>query len=157
MHRDMDWSQVGALLAPWRNYWVCTVTTDGSPHAAPVWGVVVDQVLWFYTEDDTVKARNLAADPRLVVHSESGDDVLIVRGTATAMGRPGGHPAVIDAFAAKYSAAGDAVYLPAATDVRNVLFTVSPTSALAWELDAYDDSQRRWVAPAEPTVSDESS
>ena len=157
MNRDLDWSEVAALLAPWRNYWVSTVTTDGAPHAAPVWAVVVDQVLWFYTDDDTVKARNLAADPRLVVHSESGDDVLIVRGTATAMARPGAHPAIIAAFAAKYSADGDAAYLPAATDVRTLLYTVSPTSALVWELDTYDDSQRRWVAPAEPTVSDDSS
>ena len=33
--------------------------------------------LYLYTERRTVKARNLAADPRLVVHLESAQHVLI--------------------------------------------------------------------------------
>ncbi len=151
----MDWSEVAGLLGPWRNYWIGTVAGDGGPHAAPVWGVVVSGVLHFYTEDSTVKARNLAADPRVVVHSESGDDVLIVRGTAHLVGAPGGQPAVVDAFAAKYTEPGDAQYLPAATE-GNQIYAVRPTSAMAWRLDDYEASQRRWVA-AEPTVSDPSS
>lgn len=35
--------------------------------------------LYLYSERRTVKARSLAADPRLVVHLESGEDVLTVR------------------------------------------------------------------------------
>jgi PPOX class probable F420-dependent enzyme len=153
----MDWSEVAGLLTPWRNYWVCTVAGDGAPHAAPVWGVVLGEVLFFFTEQDTVKARNLAGDPRVVIHSESGDDVLIVRGTARVVGRPREHPGVIEAFAAKYTAPGDAQYLPAAGDRVNEIYAVSPTSAMTWELDAYEGSQRRWAAPAEPIVRDASS
>ena len=41
---------------------------SGGPHAAPVWGVVINHVLYLYSERRTVKARNLAADPRVVVH-----------------------------------------------------------------------------------------
>jgi len=37
-----------------------------------VWGVVIEDTLYLYGERRTVKARNLAADPRLVVHLESG-------------------------------------------------------------------------------------
>ena len=153
----MDWSEVAGLLAPWRNYWLCTAGEELGPHAAPVWGVLVDHVLHFYTETGTVKARNLAADPRVMVHSESGDEVLIVRGTARRLGRPADHPRLVEAFAAKYTAAGDAQYLPAATDQLNELYAVRPSSAMAWSLDAYDGSQRRWVAPAAPIVSDASS
>ena len=153
----MDWSEVAAVLAPWRNYWLCTVGVDLGPHAAPVWGAVVGEVLYFYTEDGTVKARNLAADPRVVVHSESGDAVLIVRGTARPVGRPAAHPALVEAFAAKYTAPGDPQYLPAAGDQVNVFYAVSPTGATAWDLDAFDESQRRWVAPVEAIVSDASS
>lgn len=65
-----------------RSYWLCTTTPDGAPHAAPVWGVVINRVLYLYSERRTIKARNLAADPRVVVHLESADDVVIVRGTA---------------------------------------------------------------------------
>jgi hypothetical protein len=44
--------------------------------------VVTGQVLYLYSERHTVKARNLAVNPRIVVHLESGEDVVIVRGTA---------------------------------------------------------------------------
>ncbi len=40
----------------------------GAPHAAPVWGVVTGGTLYLYSERRTRKARNLAADPRVVVH-----------------------------------------------------------------------------------------
>ena len=153
----MDWSEVAEMLASWRNYWVCTTTADGAPHAAPVWGVVVDEVLFFYTEDTTVKARNLAADPRVVIHSESGDDVLIVHGSADLVGRPSERPDVIAAFAVKYTAAGDAQYLPADTDRLNVFYALRPGTAISWLLDAFEGSQRRWAAPAEPIVNDASS
>jgi len=157
MHPDMEWSQVASALRPWRNYWLVSVTPDGAPHAAPVWGVVVDGSLWFYTEPGSVKARNLAAQPRLVVHSESGDEVLIVRGTARDMGSPAGHPRVLEAFRAKYSADADAQYLPTQEAVDVAFYQVQASTALAWQLDDFDGSQRRWAAPAEPTVNDASS
>jgi hypothetical protein len=155
----MQWSEVARLLEPWRNYWLCTTGTDGGPHAAPVWGVVEDEVLYFFTESGTVKARNLAADPRLLVHSESGDDVVVVRGSAQRLGLPAGHPGLVAAFAAKYDEPGDAPYLPAATDSVNEFYAVRPTQAMAWLLDEYEGSQRRWAAaPPEPTIiSDPSS
>ena len=82
----LSWAEVAARLAPARNYWLCTVMPSGAPHAAPVWGVVTGGTLYLYSERRTVKARNLAADPRVVVHLESGEDVLIVRGTAEDLG-----------------------------------------------------------------------
>ena len=75
----LSWPQVAACLAAARNYWLCTTTPAGAPHAAPVWGVVTGGTLYLYSERRTVKARNLAADPRVVVHLESGEDVVIVR------------------------------------------------------------------------------
>jgi PPOX class probable F420-dependent enzyme len=144
----VSWGLVAQRLAPARNYWVNTVGKDGGPHAAPVWGAVVGEVLYFYSEDDTVKARNLARDPRVVVHLESGDDVVIVRGTAELLGRPSGRPDLVAAFAAKYVEPDDAQYLPADADVLNVFYLVRPTSALLWRLDAYEESQCRWAAGA---------
>ena len=76
----MDWPEAAARLAASRNYWLGTTMPSGAPHAAPVWGVVAGQTLYLYSERSTVKARNIAADPRVVVHLESGDDVLIVPG-----------------------------------------------------------------------------
>ena len=85
----MTWTEVAGRLAAARTYWLSSTTTSGAPHAAPVWGVVTGETLYLYSERSTVKARNLAADPRVVVHLESGEDVLIIRGTAEDLGPPG--------------------------------------------------------------------
>ena len=59
-----------------------------------------------------MKARNLAADPRVVVHLESGEDVLIVRGTAKDLGTPAQVPDAVAALSAKYTGEDDRQYLP---------------------------------------------
>ncbi len=68
--------------SPRRNYWVCTTRADGRPHAMPVWGLWLDDAVLFSTDPESVKARNLAARPDVVVHLESGDDVVVVDGRA---------------------------------------------------------------------------
>ena len=140
----MDWPQVAARLAAARNYWLGTTAPTGAPHAAPVWGVVAGQPLYLYSERSMVKARNIAADPRVVVHLESGDDVLVVRGTAEDLGTPADVPEVVAALAAKYTAPGDRQYLPDADPAFDV-YAVRPRSAMAWRLADYDGSQRRWA------------
>jgi hypothetical protein len=145
------WPEIAARLEPARNYWVACAGPDGTPHASPVWGVVLDGALIFYTGVSTVKARYLRADPRLVVHLESGDDVLIVRGTVDETADPDDVRAVQAAFAAKYTDPDDIPYLPVGPP-REVVFTVRPTSATAWELDEFDTSQRRWSAAASGTT-----
>ncbi len=59
----VSWPEVAARLKEARSYWLCTSTPSGSPHAAPVWGVVIDGVLYLYSERRTLKSRNLAAYP----------------------------------------------------------------------------------------------
>jgi PPOX class probable F420-dependent enzyme len=142
----MDWPEVATRLAASRNYWLGTTTPSGAPHAAPVWGVVAGQTLYLYSERSTVKARNIAADPRVVVHLESGDDVVVVRGTAEDLGSPAGVPEVVAALAAKYTAPGDRQYLPDADPAFDLVYAVRPRSAMAWRLADYDGSQRRWAA-----------
>jgi Pyridoxamine 5'-phosphate oxidase len=80
-----------------------TTGPAGTPNATPVWGVVVDEVVYHYTESRTLKARNLASDSRVMVHLESASDVLIVHGRLTNLGRPGDHPEVVRAFEQKYA------------------------------------------------------
>jgi PPOX class probable F420-dependent enzyme len=65
-----------------RNYWITTTRPDGRPHAIPVWGVWHDGGVVFGSHSRSRKARNLARDPRVVVHLESGDDVVILEGVA---------------------------------------------------------------------------
>jgi PPOX class probable F420-dependent enzyme len=144
MHDEaMTWAEVAERLGAARTYWLGSTTPAGAPHAAPVWGVVTGGTLYLYSERSTVKARNLAADPRVVVHLESGEDVLIVRGTAEDVGAPSAVPAVVAALAAKYARPQDQPYLPAADPDFDVVYAIRPRSAMAWRLDHYA-AQRRW-------------
>lgn len=142
----MTWTEVSARLAAARNYWLGSTTPSGAPHAAPVWGVVTGETLYLYSGRSTVKARNLAADPRVVVHLESGEDVLVVRGVAEDLGTPSDVPSVVAALAAKYIRPGDQQYLPSADPDFDVVYAIRPRSAMAWRLDDYAASQRRWTA-----------
>jgi hypothetical protein len=99
-----------------------------------------------YTERHTAKARALALDPRVVVHLESAEDVLIVHGRADDLGAPSAHPAVIAALDAKYSDPADQVYLPSADEAFDVLYAIRPQRARAWKLTDWDGSQARWTA-----------
>jgi hypothetical protein len=139
----LTWSEVSVLLAAPRNYWLGTTMPSGAPHAVPVWGVVVGGTLYVCSERRAVKARNLAADPRVVVHLESGDDVVIVCGTAEDLGVPAQVPLVVSAFAAKYAAPDDQQYLPG-NDPGEAVYAIRPQSAMAWHLADYQASQRRW-------------
>lgn len=140
----LSWPEVAARLASARTYWLGTTTPGGAPHAAPVWGAVVAGTLYLYSERRTRKARNLAADPRLVVHLESGDDVVIVHGTAEDLGHPAQVPDVLTALAVKYASPADQQYLPDADPGFDVLYAVRPQSAMTWRLPDYETSQRRW-------------
>ena len=88
MAGTMTWTEVAGRLSAARTYWLGSTTGSGAPHAAPVWGVVTGETLYLYSERSTVKARNLAADPRVIIHLESGEDVLIVRGVVEDLGAP---------------------------------------------------------------------
>lgn len=44
---------------------------------------MLEDQLFFSTHPETITARNLEANPALAVHLESGDQVVIVEGTAT--------------------------------------------------------------------------
>jgi hypothetical protein len=141
---DLDWPEVAARLSPARNYWLVTTSPSGAPHAAPLWGVVAGDTLYLYTERSTVKARNIAADPRVLVHLESGDDVVIVHGVAEDAGAPHELPHIVTALDAKYTDPEDQPFLPSADPSFDVVYAIRPRSALTWRLADYADSQRRW-------------
>ena len=144
---DIGWDEIAQRFSDAQNWWVATAGESG-PHAVPVWGVVVDGVLHFYGEDSTARSRNLAHDPRIVVHLESGSDVLIVHGTAQRGEAAGDHPDVSAAYAAKYTDPTDVEYLPDAAGMEGArLWTVTPERAIDWRLGASEEwDNRRWKA-----------
>lgn len=139
-----DWAQIAARLAPARNYWLGSTTASGAPHAAPVWGVVLDDQFYVYSERRTAKAKNIERDPRVVVHLESAEHVVIVHGRMIDEGQLSDVPGVIHALSVKYDAPGDGQYLPSGDEDFDVLYRLQAEHALLWELSDYDGSQQRW-------------
>jgi len=143
----LEWDEVAERFGTAQNWWVAT-SGPGGPHSVPVWGVVVDGVLHFYGEPSAVRSRNLAADPRLVLHLESGSEVLIVHGSVAIGPAAGQVPAVSAAYRAKYVDPTDLEFLPDAPGMEHaLLFTVAPERATGWVLGGPDSLEnRRWSA-----------
>ena len=142
VHRDeaglLDWAYVDERMEASRNYWISTTRPDGRPHAAPVWGVWFEGVIYFGTARDSRKARNLRANPEMVVHLESGDDCVILEGVAQEVEDSSLRRRVGRAYAAKYGldAVGEAGASP--------LYALRPRVALAWRESDFPVSATRW-------------
>lgn len=141
----LPWAWARRRLEVAQNYWICTTRPDGRPHAMPVWGVWVEDALLFGTGRDSRKARNLAANPHVAVHLESGDDTVIVEGVAEEL-----HDAALlakgdAAYRAKYidPGTGEGFHLSPGEDGSGVYY-VRPRVAQAWREANYPQSATRW-------------
>jgi PPOX class probable F420-dependent enzyme len=97
----LEWDWAARRLESSRNYWLCTTSPGGAPHARPVWAVWVGERVCFSTDPASAKGRNLARDPRATIHLESGDDVVILEGAVTRLPDDLAQP-VQDAYTSKY-------------------------------------------------------
>ncbi len=84
----LPWSHVSERMAKAMHYWICTVTPGGQPHATPVDGLWLDDVLYFGGSPQTRWHRNLAANPTMSVHLEDPKEVVILRGAAHELTSP---------------------------------------------------------------------
>ena len=133
----LDWAWAEGRLLSSRNYWVCTTRGNGRPHAAPVWGVWVDGALLFSSDPKSVKGRNLAGRPDVVVHLESGDETVICEGRIESM------PAdVLTAFADAYEAKYD--LRPDTSNPDHGMYALRPRSVLAWREQDFPNSATRF-------------
>src|ERR687891_725163 len=93
-------AQAEQRLVAARNYWIATTRPDGRPHCRPVWGVWLPDGFWFST--GSLARHNLAANPQITVHLESGDQVVIVEGVAAAVTGAGRLQGFLAAYNPKY-------------------------------------------------------
>jgi len=130
----LDWSWAAGRLESALTYWFGTTRPDGRPHAMPGWAVWLDGLLYFEGSPLTRRARNVAVNPAVVVHLESGDEVVIVEGEATEVGTPERTLAerLSAAFTAKY-ASTKYEYRPTPEQWdRGGLWALEPRRAFGW-------------------------
>ena len=131
-------------------YWIATTRPDGRPHSMPVWGVWVDDALWFGT--DGQKARNLAHEPYAVAHVESAEDVAIVEGPVERLPIAETPAAVSAAYRDKYvdPESGEPFVLVSVGDYdpKAALYVLRPQIGHAWVEGAFVETQTRWTFEA---------
>jgi PPOX class probable F420-dependent enzyme len=135
----LPWAGVQAAMEAARNYWVSTTRPDGRPHATPVWGIWLEGVFMFAAGRSSRKSRNLAANPAVAVHLESGDDVVILEGVVEELEDSDLAGRYADAYEAKYQ------FRPDPADPDSVTYVLRPGKAFAWREKDYPDSATRWL------------
>jgi hypothetical protein len=132
----LPWAWAVERLERAENYWLATTRPDGRPHVTPVWGVWVDGALYFDGIPTARWARNLAANPALAAHLESGDAVVVIEGTAEDLVTEADLGAsIVAAWQAKY---GRLLPRPATSGILRL----RPRAARAWS--RFPDDATRW-------------
>jgi hypothetical protein len=94
-------------------------------------GPWIDDAVVFSTSPESRKGRNLAHDPRVVVHLESGDEVVIVEGEVETIGLD---DRIAGAYEAKYDSGNP----------EPLWYRVPPRIVYAWLETAYPRSVTRF-------------
>lgn len=131
----LPWSHVERRMAEARNYWIGTAASDGRPHAVPTWGVWLGGTLHVGGGPRVRWQRNLRRNPRVSVHLDSSDEVVVIEGTVDAI-EDADDPRLVpidDAYEVKY-------------EMRHgpVIWTLHPTVAYAWTSFPADVTRWRW-------------
>ena len=135
----LTWSSVEDQLERATNYWLATTRPDGRPHVAPIWGVWLERALHFDGIPTARWARNMAANPSVTLHLESGTDVVILEGTGEDIASVSDQD-----LADRIVAAWDGKYGRLHPDpVANGLFRFRPLTARAWS--QFPDDATRWT------------
>lgn len=137
----IDWSWAVERLTDAKNYWFSTTRPDGRPHAMPAWGAWLDGVLYFDGSPETVRMRNLAKNPAISIHLESGDEVVIVEGESYEVGKP--TPEFAQQLAAELARKYGPKYEPGVdTWDEGGLYGVRPKVAFGWS--EFPGNVTRW-------------
>jgi nitroimidazol reductase NimA-like FMN-containing flavoprotein (pyridoxamine 5'-phosphate oxidase superfamily) len=130
----LPWEFVSSRMAQAKTYWVATISPGEKPHTMPTWGVWLDETFYFGGGRNTRKAKNIARNPQVVIHSESGEDAIILEGQAEEVQDEALQVNIDDAYEAKYGMRhGTPVWRLAVKQV------------FAWEMKTYPQSATKWV------------
>ena len=127
----LEWPWAAERLTANRNYWVVTASADGRPHAMPVWGVWDDgdNQFVFSCGPRSRKARNLRANPQMVVTVDDTVECVSVEGTASLLTDDVRIGVWVERYLAKYQPISPG--LSAEFIAANALFEFTPERAFA--------------------------
>ncbi len=132
----LPWRWAEEKLTATRIYWLTTVTPKDEPHVMPIWGIWVENRFYFSTRATSVKARNLAANPRCVIANGDPDQAVILHGEVRPIAPQARIKQLSKPYAKKYGIG--------LTADMGILFELSPTHAFGQPHDQYAQAATRW-------------
>ena len=115
-----------ARLTTAHNYWLASTRPDSRPHLVPIWGVWIDERFWF-ASFAAVKVDNVAAQPAVMLSTETPGEVVILAGTCARVTEAELPSTYATAFDEKYGAGWSGVGDSSAIHLRIV-----PIQIRAW-------------------------
>ena len=136
------WSWALERLDKSHNYWIATARTGSRPHLMLVWGIWWQDAFWFSTGPRTRKAKNIAADPHVVIGTEKADEAVILEGLTEEIKDRSVWKQLAQIYNSKYG--GDVESLLTASE--GCVFRVKPQVAFGQDEHAenFSDAVTRW-------------
>jgi hypothetical protein len=137
MKDALSYDHVRERMAAARNYWVASVNPNGRPHARPIWGGWIDDLLYLEGSPETRTMRNITDQGWASVNLDSGDEVVVVEGPVEVVGKmePALFQRLADQMEGKYKS-----YRPESGDGMRRL---TPKKVFAWT--SFPKDVTRWT------------
>ena len=129
----LGWDFVHDEMKDAKNYWLCTTRSDHRPHAIPVWGSWINDSFYFGGGFETKNQKNLAENPHIVVHSESGTNVVIIEGKVSIEEDDKIIQEIKRDYLRKYN-----------LDHPPPFYRVDKTKVMCWNMNDYARTPTRW-------------
>lgn len=113
--------------------WLSTVGSDHRPHTVPIWFYWDETHIYFGSQDDAKKMRNIAAHPYATLALPDTRDVIIVEGNAEFV-EPSEIGDVMAGYGKKYAKAMQAMGMNPGEREGFRLVRVTPQKYLVWNM-----------------------
>ena len=137
----LPWSWAVERLERSHDYWVATIRPDGRPHMMPVWGIWLEDAVWFSSSRGSRKARNLDANPNCTITTDNAYEPVIVEGAGVRLTDLSTVTRFVAAINQKYTDYSVDFFNPD----RNACFQVRPTWAFGLIESDFTGSPTRWI------------
>lgn len=147
------WSEAERKIAGGGWFWLATVRPNGAPHVMPVFAAWANTSFFIASKDRARKSRNLEAEPRCVITTDTGDLHIIVEGIARHVRDDATLQQAVEAFQAVYDWPTriegnhlDADYgAPTSGGPPYEVYEVTPIKAFGLPTDGESITPTRWT------------
>lgn len=151
------WSEAERKIAGGGWFWLATVRPNGAPHVMPVFAAWANPSFFIASKDRARKSRNLEAEPRCVITTDTGDLHIIVEGVARHVRDDATLQQAVEAFQAVYDWPTriegnhlDADYgAPTSGGPPYEVYQVTPIKAFGLPTDGESITPTRWTWAAD--------